>query len=95
MGRPEGVGPSLEREKTGDRDRGETGPERAAKRKRHVALQRVTRGASEREGEEDRERETEKRRQNKRGRAGRAESLKRAGVEAARAARVGSSGSLP
>ena len=56
VGRPEGVGPSLEREKTGDRDRGETGPERAAKRKRHVALQRVTRGVSEREGEEDIER---------------------------------------
>ena len=57
VGRPEGVGPGLEREKTGDRDRGETGPERATKRKRHVALQRVTRGASERERERKTERE--------------------------------------
>lgn len=33
MGKPEGVGPGLEREKKGDRDREETDPERDVKRK--------------------------------------------------------------
>lgn len=42
VGKPEGVGPNLEREKEGDRNRGEIDTGRDVKRKRHMALQRVS-----------------------------------------------------
>ena len=58
VGRPGGVGPGLEREKKGDRDRGEMGPDRDVKRKieTRVFTESDSESEKEREGEEDRER---------------------------------------
>ena len=66
MGRPEGVGPGLEREKTGDRDRGETGPDRVAKRK--IETRGFTESDSGSERERERERKTERGKQRNGGR---------------------------